>query len=254
MPATHKFYLDYMPKHYGYRATWDPDSSLEIGQIGKLGRDGSFSVYSSLEKLGIKPEVTTKESGSEMDYNTSENASIDIKLAGSAPIPESLLKLDDAGFNIRFGEKGGIIFKLGAYNTFQIVNLAEVQEAVLKLYHEEEWPVDYLIITKLIKAKEGTIMISTGSNASLDIKATAKIDAGQFKLSNASLGLSAVQESGSVFNYLGKENLTPLYQVMGLERPLITFWKQNLATKGNLDFNDAVSFEEQDYDPKETAD
>ncbi len=224
-----KFYLSHMHTQTKYRATWDPTKQLKIGYIGKL-ENGVLNIYSSLGKEGIAIESSVEENGSSMDYTSHDSVSITAKISGTAPAAGSVLSETDAGFSFEFSGDNSIVFQTGNHRTHQLINLAEIEEAILEKYREGNWAKDWVIVTEVIEVDAATIIISNSSNGRLELKASASIGLNKMTLTDAALNLSVAREQGSTLKYIAQNGLTPLYRVMGLRSP----WLGNthLTTKG----------------------
>jgi hypothetical protein len=218
----------------GYRATWDPNRSFKIGQVGKLNKDGSFTVYSSLEKEGIPIEVDTSTADIEMDYTSHDSVGISFKASGKAPAVGSAFTTADAGIRFEFKSERSIVFQTSKQKTHQLVNVGEIEQHVVKKYKDGNWDKDLLIISQLVEAGTATIIIANSSNAELELNAKAGIGTGQLKLTDASLGLSTVSEKGSTIKYIAESGLTPLYTLMGIRHPWL-FGKDKLVTKSTTE-------------------
>jgi hypothetical protein len=256
MQAPFKFYLQHMHSQSNYRATWDPAVKLKLGYVGKL-QDGVLDVFTTLEKEGINMEVSEESSVLDLDYTSHKSVNIDSKLSGSAPIAGSVLTELDAGFALSFKSDKAVVFKVAGYKTHQIVNLKDIEKAVLDRYNGEnlnghdEWDKDWVVVTRIVEADSSTIIISTSSNSQLDLKAKANVGAANLKITDAALGLSIVKETGSNMNFIAKEGLTPLYRVMGIRKPWIgsaKFKAKNVPTPPD------GAFEEQPFDDEEIID
>lgn len=235
-----------------YRATWDPTKKLLIGYIGKL-QNGVLSIYSSLEKEGIPAQVQIDDSGAAMDYTSHDSVSITTKLAGSSPVAGSVLTDLDAGFSLAFKSDRSIVFQTSNHKVHQLVNLAEIEQAVLDKYENGSWDKEWLIVTELVEADSATIIISNSSNGVLDLKANASAGAAQLSLANAALGLSVAREQGSTLKYITQNGLTPLYRVMGIRHPFLG--DPSLHTKSIPATGGQYSpFQIQEFDERELAD
>ncbi len=243
----HQFYLKHIAKQTGYRATWEPNRPLFVGAIGKLER-GVFTIFTNLEKEGIIPEVVEDETEGFWDYTSYDSVSINFKLAGQAPLAGSALTEADAGVTIDFKNNEAVVFQADKTLTHQIINMAEIEKAIIEKYRKKEWPKDWLIVVQLIEAESATIIISNSTSNQIDLKAEANVGTSHLKLTDASLGLHLVREQGSSFKILAKNGITPLYRVMGIRHPL--FGKPGLSTKSLTEETDEV-LEVQDFDPEE---
>ncbi len=240
-----QFYLQHInATSSGFRATWDPGLPLKIGDIVKLDSFGAVNVYSSLDKVGIVPEVRTDESTTDLDYSSGSGIVITVKGAGTAPITGSVLTDADAGFNLQFTADKSIVFKIAGYKTHQIINLGEIEGFLLAKNKNGGWDKSWLIVTHLIVADSATIIIADKGNSSIDLHAKAAVGAGQLKITDSSLGLTVARETGSTVNFIAQNGLTPMYKVMGLRNPL--FGKAHLDVRevSLLKEDDTLSFAE----------
>lgn len=229
MSSPSKFYMRHMNQKTKYRATWVPNKKLEIGQVGKIDRSGVFNVFTSLAKESIPVETSSDEASGDFDYTSNESVTIRPKLQGEIPLAGSPFTELDAGFSIDFKSDKSVVFQIGGVKTYQLTNLWEIEQQILQRYASGGWDKDLLIITELIEAASGTIIISNSSDAGIDLKAKAGIGTGKLSLTDVSLGLSVARERGSTVKYLPQSTLTPLYRVMGIRHPLIG--KPGIGTK-----------------------
>jgi hypothetical protein len=246
----YKYYLTHMHDKSGYRAIWDPGRNMELGYIGKLDATGSFTVYTSLENEGIPMVRKPESSPVDEDYSSTEGIDINAKLSGEIPLAGSILTAGEAGFNINFTKRDGVVFKTTGQVTEELINMAAIEKVVLEKYDTKNWEKDWLIITKLVRAKSATIIISNSSKCMLDLKAKTDIGAGQLKLTDASLGLTLAKESGSSMKFIAQAGITPLYQLMGIVHPM--FSRPQFLGKGPTDGERKLS--DQPFDPKELED
>lgn len=246
-----KFYLTHIHQQSGgYRATWNPGKPLEIGAIGKLEK-GVFNQYATLADKGIPMNVKTSISSLNMDYTSHDSVAINTKLSGKAPVAGSALTDLDAGFSFDFKGDKSIVFQTGGYKTAVIANLEEIEQKILAAYEDGSWDKDSVIITELITADTATIIISTSSNNTLELKATANVGTPALKLADASLGLTIAQEKGSSMKFLAEAGLTPLYKVMGVRDP---WWgPADFGTK-NAEKAAADELKERGFDERELED
>ncbi len=244
-----KFYLSHMHNKTKYRATWDPTKRFKIGDIGKL-EHGVLSIYTSLEKEGIPVERSKGNCGTAMDYTSHSSVTIKTKLKGTVPATGSAFTTADAGFSFDFKGDNSIVFQTSNHQVCQLINLAEIELAVLEKYELGNWDKDWVIVTELIEADNATIIISNSSNGILELKASANIGTGKLTLTDAALGLSVLHEKGSTLKYIAQNEITPLYRVMGLRSAFLS--NLSMGTRGQLKY---VVSEERleilDYDERE---
>lgn len=230
MPSISQFYLEHMASKTGYRATWEPNCPLYLGAIVTL-EQGIFAIQSDLKKEGIIMQELLDTSDGMLDYTSEQSVKIGTKLAGQMPIAGSVLSAADAGFSIDFSSERAIVFQAEKTRTHQISNLAEIEQEVVQRVNgnARKWHKDWLIVTQLMVAETATIIVSYSRNSKIELKASADVGVGQFKLTNSTLGLSVANEQGSHLKVLAQQGISPLYRVMGYRHPL--FGRESLGTK-----------------------
>lgn len=250
MASTYTYYLDHIFKQTRYRATWQPGKPLELGQVGKIGSDGIFVVYATLQDEGITMTTNTSGTGGDLDYTSNDSVTITAKAAGTAPALGSALTEAEAGVSIEFKNSQAIVFQSAGNKTEYIQNLGQVTDAILAKYNDGTWPKDYLVITELIKADSATIIISQSSNGSMELKAKAAVGTEAIKLTDASLGLSVSREKGNNLKYICQAGLTPLYRVHGIRNPWFSNAYVDVKSIAPKIYT-AADFKEQDVIPEE---
>ncbi len=161
-----KQYLKEMHNQFRYRANWEPNKPLQIGDIAILEK-GILSIRSSLEKEGIPMEVRIDEKEGSLKYNSSGSVEVKTKLSGDATIPNSALGELDAGFSINFSRSKSVVFQVNGTRTHIITNVGEIEKEVLRRFASNSWPKDWVIITELVEGYEGTIIISNDKESSM---------------------------------------------------------------------------------------
>lgn len=230
MANASQFYLEHVyAVSSGYRATWDPALPLQIGDLVKIDDFGVLNTRGSLSDKGIQAVTRTSVSPLDLKLSSQQGIQVNVKAAGTLPVATSTLANADAGFNIQFGKNNGVLFNISGYKTTMITNLDEIEAKVLEQYRNKTWDADLLIITNLIQADSATIIISDQGSASIDLKASANVNAATLKITDASLGLTCTSQTGSTLQFIALGGLTPLYKVMGLHGSF--FGSKHLETR-----------------------
>lgn len=224
-----KQYLSEINKQFQYRATWEPNKTLAIGDIGILEK-GIFSLRSTLTQENIPASVRVDESDGSMKYQSEGAVDINFKLAGEASIPQSQLGQGDAGITIQFKKQDAVVFQINGTRTHQLTNTGEIEREVLKRFRENSWPKDWVIITELVQAKEATILISNSKDSKIELKANADVQASsQLNIADAELQFGVVSKRGLTTEIVAKQGITPLYRASGIKKPV--FGDPSLGTK-----------------------
>jgi hypothetical protein len=242
-----RHYLKDINKSSGYRATWEPGKLLKIGQIGKIDPKGFFVVYSSLIDEGFSPKVQSDDKSDTLDYSSKGTFEITAKVAGEVSSSTNLQK-SDAGFDIKLNSEKSILFQIAGYTTEHIVNIGDMKKMILEKYRQGNWEKDLVVITELVVAKSSTIIISTTKGTQLTLKANADVGNKKLAITDASLNLGLVKETGSSMKFVATSGLTPLFRVMGLKKPI--FGPPDVKhIKGPEDDFMVIDFKEEELEP-----
>jgi hypothetical protein len=222
-------------KSVGYRPTWEPNKTLQIGDVGKL-EDGVFVKWDSLEKMGIPIEVQHDErEGGVFDLTTENGVNVHAKAAGKVDPKVPSLGEMDAGFGVEFKKQNAILFKVEGYLTHQIGNLGSIAAEVLKRYKNGSWDEDYVIINELIEAKKATIMMSSEGGVTVGLKAKGNVGGKALSVADADVD-TGVENSGKLaINITGAAGITPLYRAVGIKKKFWGLGKTEVGTRGGFE-------------------
>lgn len=214
-------YVKEIRKHLGYMAFWLPDSSYGLGTIGVIDDDGVFDPISDLESMGIPFEVEQRPGKSNIDYSSAGNVTLNTKSAGKL-LPGSKLTKADVGFVLDMGRKHSILFQANEVTTTRIKDKVRLGKGIARLYKDEIWKKEWVVITELKTAASTTIVISSSRNSHVELKVTASAKPAKLDIADASLGLDIVSEKGVSFKAIAEGGLTPLFKVSGISIDNIT--------------------------------
>ena len=206
-----KQYTKELYKQFNYLATWLPGTPLNLGDIGVLNKN-EFVAISNLKELGIAFEVEEDTTKSDLKYLSNQAVSITTKLAGTAPVLNSVLSEADAGFSVEFSRENAVLFKANGTLSPRIKNQIKLGEEIIERFKKGEWDKNWVVITELIKADSSTIIISSSSNGKIELRAKANISAGNLDIANASLNLEPKFEKDLETNIICGDKLTPLFK------------------------------------------
>jgi hypothetical protein len=209
-------YTRELHRSFGYFAAWHPGVQLKLGDVGPI-EGNVFTRETSLKDKGIAFIVRRDPSKDSLDYASAGSVSIRFKAAGEPSLPGSVLELGQAGATIQFGDKVGVVFQALGCSTFSIEDQESLGKEILELWRSGQWNKTYSIITELIKAESGSVIISSGQAGKLELKAGAKVSAAGFKLADASLDLGIVSESNVQTKIICGTGMTPLFRAKGIQ-------------------------------------
>jgi hypothetical protein len=227
-----KLFMKNMYKKTSYRANWMPDKPLQIGDIGKL-EDGTFTLFTTLEKQGIVFTTRERDSGLDLDYSSKDTVKISENTGAEIPIAKPVANIK-AKLNIELKSEDSILYQTTGSKIIIIDNLDTIETEMLQRYKDDKWMKNWVVITEIIKTDFVTIIISQSKNNTLEFEASGNAKLQSINLADASLGLNLVRESGSSIKMLAKQNLTPLYKVRGIWDPWIGATQVREKTRGEV--------------------
>ena len=237
MKSLPKFYQDYIDKNFGsYHATWLPTRELNVGDVISIGDDGGIIPQSTLNRLEIPFEVVQDETP--FDTDSKQDADVDIAPVAQAGTPAvgNVVTNAEVGFNIHFKKGNSVVFKLSGSRLYRINFIAELTPTIIKKFKEGTWQKEWMIITELIKADSGTIILAQSGNTSISLKAKADVHAGPIKITDPSLSFDNSANNDDTGTYI-KSDITPLYRCMGIKSSLfgIRFNTRGIIPESEMD-------------------
>lgn len=215
-----KFYLDYIQKNFGiYHGTWLPSYNLSLGDIISIGDDGGILRQSTLERQGISFEIREGESPFNTDNEMNADVDITPALQASTPAIGNVITYAEVGFDVHFNRDNSVVFKLSGPRLYSIDFLAELAPVILEKYREGSWQKEWMIVTELIKADSGTIIIAASAGTSISLRLQASVNAGPIEITNPLLTFDSSANTEITGTYI-MSNITPLYRCMGIKTSL----------------------------------
>lgn len=216
MKGAQERYVDEMKDHFGYYAAWQPGIPLQLGDIGILNGN-LFTPISNLDKLDLPFTTRTDATTNDLEYSSKGAVSITTKLSGTVSPQGSALAQGDVGIILDFSSENAVYFKAEQATSDLIDDSLTIGNKVLSLFSQGKWDKNWVVITELVKAASATVVISSTSNSSLELKATANVQAADVDITNAALGFKAAFSKGIDTKIIAQSNLTPLFKLQGIK-------------------------------------
>ena len=137
----------------------------------------------------------------------------------------------DAGITIRFGRQNAVVFHAAGCKSDQIDNLTDVAREIEWRYGRDEWPAEQFVVTEVVHADTATIIISSGSGATIELRANADVQFANLSLANSQAGLEVSHSSKVGFSTVATDGLTPLFRACGMKRRL--FGRRKFRSRGD---------------------
>ncbi len=236
-----KQYTQELQDKTNYSATWLPTIQVSVGDIGRI-EQYQYQPLTSLEKLGVPFQVTAGQVQADFEYSSSGAVSLGFKAAGQAPLPGSALTLAEAGVHIHFSRENAVVFRAAGCASTVIANRGELEEEIIRRYKAGEWKKEWVVLMEVVSAASATILIASGSGASLDLRAAGQLSAAHFNLADVQAGIQVAQEANIATKIIAASRLTPLFKAAGIRQRI---FRPDVIVRGS---QSDLAFASVDYD------
>lgn len=212
-----KQYTQELYEKFRYFAAWEPGKPMKLGDIGVMNRN-LFTFVGNLSNLNIAFNIRTDPGQGNLTHVSAKKVNISFKAAGKPSLPGSVLGQTEAGVTIEFNSENSTVFELMSYRSEMIENQLEIGKKIIQLYKHGQWNKEWVLITDLISADSGTILISAAKGAKVELSFQADARINTVNLADASLGFKMEFMSNMNTKILpGDGPLTPLFQAKTLK-------------------------------------
>ncbi len=256
---TKKIYTREMYRQFGYLATWNPGTPMELGDIGIM-KQKQFTKIGNVSDLGISFEIEEDHTPIDLEFSSEGAVSISTKLSGTPTFTGSTLSDIDAGIHVTFSKENAILFKANDTRTPAIKNQIKLGKEIIELFKAGKWDKNWVVITELVTADSATILISSSKEASIDVKVSGEIGMNELDIAEAELELEVKFSKDLSTKFIAKTGLTPLFKVSKIKRPFLgaPIFKTKGITSMDfatpqmaLDQNDSFFFDTANFDFEE---
>jgi hypothetical protein len=187
---------------------WTPDRPIRIGDVGEV-HGHEFERATDLGNLGIEFEVLTDASKAVRKSTLAGVARFEVKAdvtAGDALFPN--VPAGKAGVRLEFGSDHAVVYVFRGCRTDEIDDVVGVARAARA---HPDWRKEYFIVTSVVTADVGTVLISTQKNSAIVLSAEAEVSAAIETLADASLGLKRTSGTELALEILAEGPFTPFF-------------------------------------------
>jgi hypothetical protein len=223
MASIHSTYISAVYGNLRYRPTWLPGTPTRLGDVGTLD-DGIFRPVTSLANLGIAFSVTTDEvPDKSLDLTSATGSSVDFKLEGTTSERFKALAAGEAGAAVAFEGDRSALLQLAGARIHRIADQPQLHCDLLAAIDGDDpakrWQRDWVVITEVVDAATGTIIIANGAGAKMELRAAGTMASGS--LADADARFSVATKSQVGFELIAAAGLTALYRAIRVRR---NFW------------------------------
>ena len=202
---------------FSYLATWLPNTSLVLGDVG-FQEGGYFKRMTTLKELGIPFKVRSGKKPVDFTYTSQSGITFQTKAAGEVAAGTTL-PLGQAGIVIEFNESGAFLFQAIGCRVNEIEDKEKLGQAIIQMYREKTWDGGWSVVDTLVKADSVTIVVSNSQQASLEL--SAKTPLAITNLANVEAGLTVNSQQGDMVRFLAAKGLMPLFKLSRIKKSLL---------------------------------
>lgn len=213
MPSLAQLYATEIRRHLGgYHATWLPDTSLRLGDVGIL-QDGVFVRQGDLSHFGIEFAARPDSTPSRLDYTASNNVQVTFKASGESNTALPGLPVAQAGVGFAFVRAGE--FALRAEEAYEptIDDLFDLQRQLRARLRRGDWQGNYLVVTGVVQTPVLTLIIAKSDGAKVELSVEGTLTPAVPALGKAGIGLGVVRQSGGVLKLDPGLDVTPFVRL-----------------------------------------
>jgi hypothetical protein len=221
MAGASDIYTDEVHRQLRYMAAWPPGQPLSLGAVGEV-RDGVFTYRSHLNEksVGIPYEETTEDTPDEKWVLQSKGGvSINFKTAGESGQEGAFAHIGsaEAGAAVRFSREKAVLLSLRKARVRSIRDQIDLKRKLQEAYASGKLDKNLIVITEIVDAESGTVLISNSNSAATEIKAEGDFKREVVDLGNAELRLQTAYSKDMQTELIAKEGLTPFYKALRLK-------------------------------------
>ncbi|MBP1468908.1 hypothetical protein EYB53_024580 [Candidatus Chloroploca sp. M-50] len=215
MTATAQQYTREIQTNLKYHAIWLPGTPIDLGAIGDV-QDGVFVPMDNITQalaIPVQPELLPEHGGESILHQSQSGVTYQTKVGGETSALFKWIGAAEAGIAFDFKRQGACVLSLQGCRTRRIANQLALQRELLKRidYH---WKLSYAVITEVVLAGSGTVLVCEDNQAYIELTAGGAIKNPLADLGRADLNLRIAHSEGTLFSIVGATNFTPLFRAI----------------------------------------
>ena len=195
-----EYFQKQVKKQVGYFPVWIPMSKMEVGDI-VIKKDGFYQQYSKIKnfpeiELGnIIPEDTVQQS---ITLDNNGTVTTDFQVAGSV---KEVLSKSSLGLTLNFDKGNSFYLNLTGITSESLEDSFSLGEQLIK-YNQQpvsNWDKRFYVVTDLIYANSGLIVLNSGKKRNLHIKAKTEVTTTNIAEVNGWIDTKFTQNTNNIY-------------------------------------------------------
>ena len=226
-------YANELSRQFRFLATWPIGMPLTLGTVGEILDDRIFDPTTSLESFGVafKP-VTGDTEPQPFTYQSKGVRGFGLSTGAEIPdIGSGALKAR-AKLSIHFDEESAILFRAAGLTHKRIADQPKLSRDIVRLMDERQWSADWFVVTHVLEAESATIMISSSSDATVEVALGGDARAAGVDLLDVRFEPRVVRQHEMNTVILNSTGSTPLFRAKRVRKKWFNlFGEQRLEAK-----------------------
>lgn len=225
MTTPEELYVNGIKKHFHhFFAAWPPNEPRQLGDIGTLVGN-IFVQIKDLESLNKNLIFKIRDNRNPTPIDLVSETGVTLVFKAMGELNQTLLpnvSQAEAGLSIEFKRKGGFILQAPITYMSSVQDIEHLGHQITQLYRQgQAWNPRWMVVVRLMSAPRASIVVSRSANSKLELSVSGNISTSTINLGNADLAFSVRSQSGDLFQSIGAQDVTPLFQLAGLKK---RFW------------------------------
>lgn len=213
------FYSKSLRKKYKYFGNWEPGTPIALGDIGEL--DGyTFNRIGNISDEGIEFEEIVDEQAGDLQFQSDRGINVTQKVAGKVDPKLADWLEAEAGFVLEFNKDDSVLFQAKKTLNHSIKNIIDLGREIEERYNSsngKSWKKSWVIITQIITARKGIVIVSEGKGGKLELKAKGGVGIQDFDLVDLSSKFAVNRTQFDGFIFEASKGFSPLFKLHGIK-------------------------------------
>ncbi|WP_425825662.1 hypothetical protein [Streptomyces fractus] len=212
----------------GWWLAWPLTERVEVGEVRKVHRGGSITA-GSLTDRDIEAKPAPAGAPGDITYDAGGTVAVRFKAAGVAAQGFSSVAAAEAGALVEFRDEHSALIVYTGLDQSGLENLAELADALVRRLWRGDWDPDLLVVTDVIAARAGTVLIADQAGASAELRLEGAVGPGPSQLVDLA-GRAAFSASSRLGLTWTGTDLTPCYRVVRVRRTWLKRVREEYGT------------------------
>jgi hypothetical protein len=200
----------------GYRATWLPNERMELGAVGFLLDNGKFDQRANLRDFQVRYKPKPNRATTTVEYQSSSGVTQTVKLETDEKGIFEAIGTASAGVRYDFSRAGAVVFSAP---DCEIDEIDDKRGSERQLQGLSAWESGWIVITKVLLAKQTTILVSGDKGAFVELRASGSVAPTGVGIAEIAAGFQKAKHSNMSIHLVSQGNLTPLFEAHRLVKP-----------------------------------